>query len=301
MGPELRCIGIVSPGDMGHAVGALLARRGLRVVTTLEGRSEATRDRARRAGLEDLAGLDALLDACDTLLAILPPAEAPGLAARVAAALKNPGRSIVYADCNAVSPATARRIGQQIEAAGGVFVDASLIGLPPGRGPAPTRLYASGVEAERLAFLTTRDDAGALEVRVLGPGTGAASALKMAYAGLTKGAFTLHAAALALARRTGLWDELVRELEASQPDVWRRMQILRFLPADSGRWIGEMQEIAATFRENGLPGGFHEAAEQVFRALAATPYARETRETLDPGRSLETTIAALSDALDESS
>jgi 3-hydroxyisobutyrate dehydrogenase-like beta-hydroxyacid dehydrogenase len=231
------------------------------------------------------------------LLAILPPAEAPGLAARVAAGLKAAGSRLLYADCNAVSPATARGIGQQIEAAGGAFVDASLIGLPPGRAPAPTRLYASGAEAERLGFLAGCDDEGALEVRVLGPEPGAASGLKMAYAGLTKGSFALHALGLVLAQRLGLWGELVRELETSRPEVWRAMQTLRFLPADSERWIGEMQEIAATFRESGLPAGVHEAAEQVFRALAATPFARETRETLDTGRSLEATLAALSAAL----
>ena len=47
------CVGILSPGDMGHAVGAFLAGRGFRVITALAGRSELTRARAGRAGIED--------------------------------------------------------------------------------------------------------------------------------------------------------------------------------------------------------------------------------------------------------
>jgi 3-hydroxyisobutyrate dehydrogenase-like beta-hydroxyacid dehydrogenase len=293
----LDCVGVLFPGDMGHAVGGLLRRRGRRVVTLLEGRSALTRQRAERAGLEPLASLDAVLEAADVVLSILPPAAAAALAERSAERMAATGRRTLYVDCNAVSPGTARRIAGRIEAAAGGFADASLIGAPPGRGPKPTRLYASGAAAERLAALAGSDAEGGLEVRVVGGEVGAASGLKMAYAGLTKGSFTLQAAVLMRAERLGLYEALTTELAESQNEAWARMQLLRFLPADAERWIGEMQEIAASFRESGLPDGFHASAETIFAAMAATPFARETRESLDPSRTLEDAIRAFCEAL----
>ena len=54
------CIGIYSPGDMGQAVGAVLAGNGLRVVAALEGRSARTRALAAQAAIEDVGSLEAL-------------------------------------------------------------------------------------------------------------------------------------------------------------------------------------------------------------------------------------------------
>ena len=231
----MRTVAILSPGDMGHAIGAHLRRRGFRVLTDLEGRSEPTRARAARAGFEDSRGLDALVQGAELVLSILPPAAAEELAIRVADAMRRTGSRRVFVDCNAVAPATALRLCALIESAGGEFVDAGLIGAPPGRGPAATRLYASGPKASVLAPLAGSDDTGGLEVRLLGESVGRASALKMAYAALTKGTLTLHTAVLLTARQLGVFDELTRELEASQPQAWARMGVVPFLPADAGR------------------------------------------------------------------
>ena len=73
------CVAILSPGDMGHAVGALLAERGFRLVSALTDRSELTRARAERAGIEDAGDLDGVVRAAEGILAILPPAEAEPL------------------------------------------------------------------------------------------------------------------------------------------------------------------------------------------------------------------------------
>ena len=47
-------IGIISPGDMGHALGAVLVQHGLRVLTNLQGRSPRTVALARQAGITDV-------------------------------------------------------------------------------------------------------------------------------------------------------------------------------------------------------------------------------------------------------
>jgi 3-hydroxyisobutyrate dehydrogenase-like beta-hydroxyacid dehydrogenase len=292
------CIAILSPGDMGHGVGAFLGARGYRVVTALDGRSSSTRARAERAGIEDLGNLGSLVACADLVLSILPPDAAESLARAVAEACRATpsNRRPLYADCNAVAPATAEGIRTVVEAGGMDFVDGGIVGSAPGRGSGATRLYVSGPRASEFEVLS--DAEGGLVVRNLGLKVGSASGLKMTYAALTKGTMTLHAAVLMTAWRLGLFSELARELAESQPEAWRRMAVLPFLPADAERWIGEMEQIAATFRDAGLPEGFHESAAQVFRNMARTPFAAETRETLDKSRTLEEAIRAFVEQLD---
>lgn len=292
-----RCVAILSPGDMGHAVGASLAERGFHLVSALAGRSEFTRERAERAGIEDVGDLDAVVAAAEGILAILPPAEAESLARRVAEAMARTGCTPIYADCNAVSPATAKRIGDAITAAGAPFIDGGIIGARPGPNRTDTRFYASGPEVKWLEGLAGRGECGGIAVIGLGDEVGRASAIKMTYAALTKGTMTLQAAVLVTAMRLGVFEELCREFEESQPEARARMGVLPFLPADSGRWIGEMEQIAATFRDAGVPEDFHRGAAAIFRIMAATPFATESRETLDRSRSLEDVIRVFSEHL----
>ena len=287
---------MLSAGDMGHAVGRVARDRGCRVLTCLAGRSERTRTRAREAGIEDGGNLAAVAEAAGIILSILPPAEAPALAKAVAAAFPGPvsGKGRVFADCNAVAPATALAIGRIVEDAGFAFVDGGLVGPPP-VAPPPTRLYVSGPEAGRLAFLENER----LTVRSLGPEPGRASAVKMCYAALTKGSWTLFAALSTAAHRLGVAEALDREFSESQAAVRERQRaMLPRLPLDAGRWIGEMEEIAATLDAAGLPDGFHRAAAEMFRLLDGTPFAAESRRDWDRDRSPEQTVAAVSDVID---
>ena len=181
---ELHTVALLSPGDMGHSVGAVLAGHGLRVITCLEGRSDRTRALAAEAGLEDVDSYAELVRQAQLLLSIVVPAQAVALAERVADALRaaDVGAALTYADCNAIAPQTARQIGRVITAAGARFVDAGIIGSPPGRG-GRNRIYVSGEHTEALLAL---NDYG-LEVVDLQGEAGQASGLKMCYAALTKG------------------------------------------------------------------------------------------------------------------
>ena len=62
------------------------------------------------------------------------------------------------------------------------------------------------------------------------------------------------------------------------------------IPADAGRWIGEMEEIAATLASADVTPGFHEGAAEIYRVLDRTPFAAETRETLDTSRTMADAI-----------
>lgn len=279
-------IAVLSPGDMGHAVGRALIAAGHRAVTCLAGRSERTRALAAKGGLEDLRDLDTVVENADLVLSILPPADAPVLARAVAEAMGRTGARPLYADCNAVAPTTVAGIADTIRNAGARFIDAGIIGAAPGKGT-PTRFYVSGPDTGPMEALEVPE----IWVKPLGPEIGRASAIKMCYASMTKGTNALHVAVLTAAERLGLAAELREEFEFSQKATLDKMAaVVPFLPADAARWVGEMWEIAETYRAAGLPPGFHEGAAAVFELLAATPFAQETRETLDRGRTLDAAV-----------
>ena len=73
-------IAVLSPGNMGGAVGALLGQSGYDVIACLAGRSEFTRRKADEAGFRDVADLNALVSEADLILSILDPAKAMDIA-----------------------------------------------------------------------------------------------------------------------------------------------------------------------------------------------------------------------------
>ena len=290
----LTTVGVLSPGDMGHAVGRVLSARGLRVITCLKGRSSRTRQLAEIAGIEDVGSYDALAREAELLLCILVPARAVSAAKPVAEAIKRSGAELVYADCNAIAPETTIQIAQIITDAGGRFVDASIVGGPPKVG-SKTRFYASGLHAARFAELR---DYG-LNAVVMGDKIGQASAIKMCYAALTKGSTALYTELLAAAKRLGISEQLKDEFLSSQRDRYERMERgVPTMPAKSRRWVGEMEEIAKTFQSVGLTPRMLLGAADMFRLVGATPLADRNPEDPEPLPSLEEMIAILAESID---
>ena len=254
-------IGILHPGEMGSALAACARTGGARVVWASEGRGLRSRARAAAAGLEDAGTLAVLLTGSDVVVSVCPPHAALDVA-RAVAAHRFAG---IYVDANAVAPGTARDIGAIVERAGARFVDGGIVGPPPER-RGTTRLYLSGPEAARV---TTAFAGGPLEVIALDGPPGAASALKMAYAAWTKGSAALLMAIRALARAEGVDGALVREWARSLPDLPARSEAaVRGSALKAWRFVGEMEEIAATFAAAGLPDGFHRAAADIYQRLA---------------------------------
>ncbi len=280
-------IAILMPGDMGHGVGQSLIAQGHRVVSPLEGRSEHTVGLAARAGIENVGDMEAAVSSADLILSILPPDRAVPQAVAVAAAMQSTGAHPAYADCNAISPMTMAQVTEAMEQTRSTVIDCGIIGLNPIKTP-PTRFYVSGPDCSAIEAIAH----DALSVTNIGDRIGAASALKMVYAAGTKGVWTLQTALLLTAARQGVLDPLLSELAYSQKGTLDAMRArIPFLPADSARWVPEMQEIAATFADAGVTDGFHNGAAEIFGLLAQTPFAEETRETLDRSRSLEDALA----------
>jgi putative dehydrogenase len=257
-------VAVIAPGVMGAAVGGRLVAHGLKVLTALNGRSAETVARAKKAGMT--AAPDDEIARADFILSILPPGDAVSLAQRFAPALTASNAKPVYVDCNAISPPTTERVAATIAPTGSPFVDAGIIGSPPppkeGKGP---RFYASGTNAPRFAALK---DYG-LDVRVLQGPMSAASALKMSYAGITKGTQALGAVMMLAATRGGSADALFAELKDSQPQVLAYMQrALALMPPKAYRWVAEMHEIADFVGEDPAGHELYSGAAHFYEQIA---------------------------------
>lgn len=230
---------VVGAGAMGSAVGARLVERGAAVLCALAGRSEASVARARAAGMRPAE--DAEAASADFILSIIPPGDAVATAERFAPILARAAKKPIFADCNAVNPKTVGRAAAAIAPTGCPFVDAGIIGGPPKEGYKGPTFYVSGPHAKDFASLTQFG----LNIHLLDGAIGAASAVKMSYAGITKGFQALGAAMMLAASRAGTANDLRAELEQSQPHLFAWLD--RQIPAmysKAYRWVAEMDEIA---------------------------------------------------------
>jgi L-threonate 2-dehydrogenase len=259
-------IGVIAQGTMGSGVGRRLRESGAEVRTLLSGRSPASAERARAAGMVAAADERALLEGADFFLSILPPGEAEPLARRLAPTLAVLDRKPVYLDCNAVSPQTAIRIGEIVAPTGAHFVDAGIIGGPPRPGYKGPSIYASGEHVREA--LPLRD--WGIDLRAIDGPIGAASGVKMSYAGITKGTTAIAAAMLLGAARFGCAEALIAELSDSQPQMLARMR--NSIPGmydKAYRWVTEMEEISDFLEQNPPSRDMYAAIARLYDYLAA--------------------------------
>jgi 3-hydroxyisobutyrate dehydrogenase-like beta-hydroxyacid dehydrogenase len=253
---------IIGAGAMGSGVGRRLAEQGVTVTCPLAGRSEASVARARSAGMR--AAKDSEAAEADFVLSIIPPGNAVATAQRFAPILATSSKKPIFVDCNAVNPDTIERVASAIAPTGCSFVDAGIIGGPPKEGYGPT-FYASGPRAVDFAALANFG----LTIRLLDGPVGAASALKMSYAGITKGLQALGAAMMLAASRAGTADDLRAELEQSQPLLlgWFTRQIPSMY-SKAYRWVAEMDEIAAFVGEDQAAHAIFGGTARLYERLA---------------------------------
>jgi 3-hydroxyisobutyrate dehydrogenase-like beta-hydroxyacid dehydrogenase len=234
-------VALVHPGEMGAAVGDQLAANGHEVLWASDGRSDATRERAR--AFRDVQKLEALRGA-EIVLSVCPPYAALGVAQQFA------GYDGLYVDANAISPMTAAKVASYFPH----FVDGGIVGGPP-REPGTT-LYLTGNRAPDVAALF----AGSHLATEIVPD---ASAVKMVYAAWSKGTAAMLLAIRDVAEHFGVQDDWRR----AAPELEEQLARAERSAATKGwRWIGEMEEIADTFAAAGEPDGFHRAAAEVYRS-----------------------------------
>jgi 3-hydroxyisobutyrate dehydrogenase-like beta-hydroxyacid dehydrogenase len=272
-------VGILNPGDMGISVAATIHNSGHAVYWASEGRSPQTRARAEQHGLIDAGSLANICQTCAVIVSVVPPDAAEALAAQVL----SQGFKGLFIDANAIAPGRAVRIGDAMNAAGASFVDGGIIGGPAWKANT-TWLYLSGEAAAEAADYFA---AGPLETRVIGDAVGKASALKMCFAAYTKGTTALLSAVLAAAESLDVRAELEQQWSQNGSNFAEQSaNSVRNVTAKAWRFAGEMEEIAATFAQAGLPDEFHLAAADIYRRMADFKSAPETP-------SLEAVLSAL--------
>jgi 3-hydroxyisobutyrate dehydrogenase-like beta-hydroxyacid dehydrogenase len=282
-------VAVVSPGAMGTAMGEALARGGARVVATLAGRGERTHGLVAGSSLELLDDLSAVVGEADVVLSIVPPEAASDVARDVRRAARELGRAPLYADLNAIAPATVSRIAEGLREDGMDMVDGSISGPPP-RNRGTTRLYLSGQRAAEVASLPF----DGVDPIVVGPEIGSASAVKMSTASVYKGSAALLTQALVAAHANGVLEHVLTDLRTASPELVANVERrLGYAAAKSERYAGEMREIAATQSAAGLTPALFEAMAEVYEALARTPLARTSPEEVASDVPLEDLLDGL--------
>jgi len=254
-------IGILHPGEMGISIAASAMNNGHQVYWMSAGRSDKTRARAEKYSLIETNSLHQFCQIFDMIISICPPHAAEEVARSVLEA----GFQGLYLDANAISPQRAIKIEYMLKENKIRFVDGGIIGGPAWT-PTETWLYLSGSHADEIAccFLN-----GPLEIKVIGDEIGKASALKMCYAAYSKGTTALLAAILSTAESLGVRNELYELWDMDNSGFSQQVErrVTR-VTAKAWRFEGELLEIASTFQNVGLPGGFHEAAAEIYRRMA---------------------------------
>jgi len=203
-----------------------------------EGRSEATRRRAE--GFRDVGTVRELVAESELMISLCPPAIAEDVAGEVAAE----GFDGIYLEANAISPARVQRIADYLRCVDGAVISAGDVNL-----------YLSG-ERDDVAAVAALFPEGEVKPIPLEGGLGSASALKMAFGGWNKIGTALTAQAYAIARSYGVEGALANEGVDSD----------RFVRSSrkAWRWAPEMEEVADTCRELGLPEGMARGAADLF-------------------------------------
>lgn len=254
-------IGILHPGEMGISIVASAINNGHEICWLSQGRSDKTRARAEKYHLVEVALLSEFCKTCEIILSVCPPHAAEAIAQSVIEA----GFRGLYLDANAISPQRAIKIGQMLAGSEIDFVDGGIIGGPAWM-PKETWIYLSGERANEIAACFAN---GPLETKIIGYEVGKASALKMCYAAYTKGTSALLSAILAASEALDVREELYQQWEMDEEGFTEQVnQRVRRVTSKAWRFEGEMNEIASTMRDAGLPDGFHLAAAEIYHRMA---------------------------------
>ena len=288
---EISTVAILSPGDMGHAVGQRLREYELDVITCLAGRSDRTRALSDKAGVRDVPNLLDLVEQADLIMSMTVSSAVSSLCREVADALTVTGADTLFAECNAIAPQLVRELEPIITCADGRFVDVSIIGGPPRPGYSP-HFYASGEEASEFEQLNSCG----LAVLKLDGGVGQASGIKMCYAAMTKGSWALYSELLMAAELMGLTEPLLEEFRSGQQEILQRMErTIPTVPPRSRRWVSEMEEIRDTFAHLGMTPHIFEGVAEMYRLIGNTPFGEEFPESRDRDRTFTETIRQLAE------
>ena len=253
-------VGILYCGDMGSAVGKLLRKAGLRVVTTFEGRSPATQDRALNSGIEILPTLDDVVAQSHIVFSLVLPSSALETARQYTNRDQLRSEGSIFVEANSIGLETLEEIERLMGEQDIPLVDASFHGVAH-RLEDLAILYVSGPKA-RVVEALCQDF---LPVSYLGTRIGPATAMKLLMAGVSKGLAGLFVEVGAIAERADMLDPFLDSCRHFYPAVMTVIdRILPTYPRHAARRVGEVREIEQLGQASRLrPGMIHEAGRWI--------------------------------------
>lgn len=259
-----KTVGLLYPGEMGAALAGVLTKNGMRVVTTLHGRGEATARRAADCGAVVLDSLADVVRESDIVLSVVSPAAAEEVAEAYCRLSSVAPVAALFVDLNSTGPELAERLAVRVEGCGVGFVDAAINGLAKNLTASAT-LFLSGARAQEVSALFE----SCVTTRVIGSEPGRASAMKMLLGGVSKGVCALFLELALVARNRGMLTDMLAECGRIYPGI--QALVDRMLPTytqHAGRRAEEMSELLATADSSGLEPCLLEAVSRMHHMMA---------------------------------
>jgi 3-hydroxyisobutyrate dehydrogenase-like beta-hydroxyacid dehydrogenase len=195
-----------------------------------------------------------------------------------------------YLDINSVSPGRKQKTADLLNSKAR-YVDVAVIApIHPKRHRTP--LLISGPNAEAVAPLLGELD---MQLKIVGPKTGAAAAIKMIRSVMIKGLEALTLECFLAAHRAGIVDEVADSMENNYPGLDFKQIAdynLERMASHGERRAAEMEESCATLRELGLDPLMTEGTVKRQREIGKFGKLESVRATLNDGR------AAMLNAID---
>lgn len=308
---SLPSVAVISLGSMGIGVAKLLRAHGYPTLTSLQGRSEATKKRASSIDVKALNTDIELVEQSDVVLSIVPPEHAFKIATKIADAVKSSQRSrqgpLYFLDLNAISPNNARQTAEAIKASTPdvILIDGGIIGGPPrlkddGSWHCPS-IVVSG--PHQLNELPDHGEklAKVLNMKHVGDAIGKASGLKMCFASMTKGLTAIAIQAFTTAQRLGVHDELQDHLKQYSPKTGDLVQGgLTSMPPKAYRWIEEMRLIGETMKdEGGFESELFAEIAKVYEVVKESELGKEQTENRQRGKTTVDVAVLVAEQLDK--
>ncbi len=227
---------------------------------------EEIAERTRHFGVRNAPTLKEAMTGADLVFSTVTADQA--VAAAQSAAPHMP-QGAVFCDLNSCAPGSKRGSAAVIEAGGGRYVDVAVM-EPVYPELNMVKSLISGPHATDIEAVLTELP---MSVRPVGDEVGRASAIKMIRSIMVKGMEALTAECVMAAVAAGVADEVLPSLLGGHPkiDVSERAAYNFERSLRHGeRRAAEMEEVAATLTELGLPNGMSAASVEWQRLIAAS-------------------------------
>jgi 3-hydroxyisobutyrate dehydrogenase-like beta-hydroxyacid dehydrogenase len=246
-------IALVGYGEVGKIFAAELIARGARIsffdILLSDAKAGAAmRAHARSLGSAPCDNLAAALDGAQLAISAVTASSTLAVAEEAARHIR-PGQFFV--DLNSASPKTKQTSARLIDAAGGYYVEAAVMGPVPPYGVKVPIILGGGKREELARLLEPAQMRLEIGVREIG----VASAVKMCRSIMIKGLEALTVECLLTARRYGVEDQVLASLDETYPGMdWQKEAdyLVSRVVQHGRRRAAEMREVARTVEEVGM-------------------------------------------------